>query len=74
LAVLFVGPGTCWRPYSTRDLPHEQLLMGLGAGGVSFIFVGGPCALVEWCWGLLGQFLSFGHAVPGVGAGIVVES
>jgi hypothetical protein len=68
------GPGTaCCCPgvvgahrrhqcHSTRHPPHEQVLVGLEVGGVS------------WCWGLRGSFLSFGCAGVGVGAGIVAGS
>jgi hypothetical protein len=37
----FVSPPLRCRRRSTRDTPPEQLLVGLGAGGVSFVAVGG---------------------------------
>jgi hypothetical protein len=50
LAVVGMGVGigiACLRRHhSTRDPPHEQLLMRLGAGGVSSLFVRCPLLVV----------------------------
>ena len=57
----FVSPPLRCRRHSTGDPPPEQLLMGLGAGGVSFIAVGGCggalvlVSIVVTCFGGVGQ-------------------
>lgn len=57
----FVSPPPRCRRRSTRDPPPEQLLVGLGAGGVSFVAVGGCggalvlVSIVVTCFGGFGR-------------------
>ena len=62
----FDGEEGFWQPailspsphYSTHHPPHEQLLMGLGAVGVSSISVGGHSGALVLVFGVVA---SFGH-------------
>src|ERR1700733_5594256 len=60
---LVLPPNPCG-PYSTRDPPHEQLLMRLGAGGVS----SSPMGVRRGAWCHRQLFLGWLGGLAGHGA------